>query len=260
METMKLEIRDNVAWLTFSRPDAANTVGPGFVKDLYEAATRCAGDPEVRAVVITAEGRFFSAGGDARHFLEIGDRLPAAVLEMTGPLHSAIARFAQMDAPVIAAVNGPAAGAGICLVAMCDLAIAARSAKFLVAFPGIGFSIDTGGTYFLPKVLGPRRALELALTGRTLDADEALAWGLVNRVVDDGELHAEVEKLARKLASGATRAFGTIKRLVHSGFLEGMETHMEHEARALSEMTKTEDAREGLRAFAEKRPPRFVGR
>jgi 2-(1,2-epoxy-1,2-dihydrophenyl)acetyl-CoA isomerase len=98
------------------------------------------------------------------------------------------------------------------------------------------------------------------LTGRTLDADEALAWGLVNRVVDDAELPGEVEKLAKKLASGATKAFGTIKRLVHSGFLEGMETQMEREARALSEMTKTEDAREGLRAFAEKRPPRFVGR
>jgi 2-(1,2-epoxy-1,2-dihydrophenyl)acetyl-CoA isomerase len=260
METMKLEIRGHVAWLTFSRPDAANTVGPAFVKDLYEAANRCAADPEVRAVVITGEGRFFSAGGDARHFLELGDRLPAAVLEMTGPLHAAIARFAQMDAPVIGAVNGTAAGAGICMVAMCDLAIAARSAKFLVAFPGIGFSIDTGGTYFLPKVLGPRRALELMLTGKTLDAEEALAWGLVNRVVDDGELLSEAERLATKLAAGPSKAYGAIKRLVHSGFVEPMETHMEREARTLAEITATEDAREGMRSFAEKRAPRFVGR
>jgi len=260
METMRLEVREHVAWLTFSRPKAANTFGPDFVKDLYEASHRCAADADVRAVVITGEGRFFSAGGDARHFLELGDRLPEAVLEMTGPLHSAVARFAQMDAPVIAAVNGPAAGGGLCLVAMCDLAIAARSAKFVVAFPGIGFSVDTGGTYFLPKVLGPRRALELMLTGKTLDADEALAWGLVNRVVDDADLLAEAERLAKKLADGATKAFGAIKRLVHGGFVEPMETHMEREARTLADVTATADAREGLRAFAEKRPPRFVGR
>jgi 2-(1,2-epoxy-1,2-dihydrophenyl)acetyl-CoA isomerase len=260
METMRLEIREHVAWLTFSRPQAANTFDAAFVKDLYEAANRCAADPEIRAVVMTGEGRFFSAGGDARHFLELGERLPAAVLEMTGPLHAAVARFAQMDAPVVAAVNGPAAGGGLCLVAMCDLAIAARSAKFVLAFPSIGFSIDTGGTYFLPKVLGPRRVLELALTGKTLDAEEALAWGLVNRVVDDGALLTEAEALAAKLASGPSRAFGAIKRLVHSGSIEAMESHMEREARTLSEITATADASEGLRAFAEKRPPRFVGR
>ena len=260
METMRLEVRDQVAWVTFSRPKRANTFGPEFVADLYEAANRCATDASIRAVVLTGEGRFFSAGGDAKHFIELGERLPAAVLEMTGPLHAAVARFAQMDAPVIAAVNGPAAGGGLCLVAMCDLAVAARSAKCLVAFPGIGFSIDTGGTYFLPKVLGPRRALELMLTGRTLDAEEALAWGLVNRVVDDGELIAETERLAKQLAAGPGRAFGAIKRLVHSGFVEAMETHMEHEARTLAEITATEDAREGLRAFAEKRAARFAGR
>jgi 2-(1,2-epoxy-1,2-dihydrophenyl)acetyl-CoA isomerase len=260
METMRIEIREHVAWLTFSRPQAANTFDATFVKDLYEAANRCSADTEVRAVVMTGEGRFFSAGGDARHFLELGDRLPAAVLEMTGPLHAAVARFAQMDAPVIAAVNGPAAGGGLCLVAMCDLAIAARSAKFVLAFPAIGFSIDTGGTYFLPKVLGPRRTLELALTGKTLDAEEALAWGLVNRVVDDGALLAEAEALAKKLAAGPSRAFGAIKRLVHSGWVEAMESHMEREARTLSEITASADAAEGLRAFTEKRPPRFVGR
>ncbi len=260
MESMKLEVRDGVGWLTFTRPAHANTFDMAFVNEISEYANRCASDPEIRAVVITGEGKFFSAGGDAKLFVELGDELPAAVLEMTGPLHSAVARFAQMDAPVIAAVNGPAAGGGLCLVAMADLAIAARSAKFVVAFPGIGFSIDTGGSYFLPKVIGPRRALELALTGRTLNADEALAWGLVNKVVDDADLLKEAGALATKLAQGPSKAFGEIKRLVHMGFVEGMETHMEREARVLSGLTRSEDAKEGVRAFSEKRPPKFVGR
>jgi 2-(1,2-epoxy-1,2-dihydrophenyl)acetyl-CoA isomerase len=260
MKTMTLDVRDQVAWLKLDRPQKANTIDFDFVKDIDEAAAACEGNAEVRAVVITADGRFFSAGGDAKTFLALGDRLPQAVIDMTGPLHGAVARFAQMDAPVIAAVNGTAAGGGLCLVAMCDLAIAARSAKFVLAFPGIGFSIDTGGTYFLPKVLGPRRALELMLTAKTLDAEEALAWGLVNRVVDDAALLTETEALARKLAAGPSKAFGAIKRLVHSGFVEPMEAHMDREARTLAEIMRTADAHEGLRAFSEKRPPRFLGR
>lgn len=259
MNTIKLEIRDHIGWLTFARPDAANSIDPQFARELYTVAHQCATDHDIRAVVITGEGRFFSAGGDVRHFAEVGDRLPAAILDITDHLHSAIARFAQMDAPVIAAVNGPAAGAGLGLVAMSDLAIAARSAKFRVAFAGIGFSVDSGGTYFLPKVLGPRRALELMLSNRTLDAAEALAWGLVNRVVDDAELLADAEHWAKTLAAGPSKAFGAIKRLVHSSCSEPLETHMEREARTLAEITTTADAREGVRAFVEKRPARFTG-
>src|SRR5256885_17042187 len=130
MKTIRLEVRDHVGWLTLAQPAKANTFDFDFVKELYDAASECATNPEVRAVVISGEARFFSAGGDAKLFVELGERLPKAVLDMTAPLHAAVARFAQMDAPVIAAVNGPAAGGGLCLVAMADLAIAARSAKF----------------------------------------------------------------------------------------------------------------------------------
>jgi len=257
---MRLEVRDHVAWLTFSRPERANVFDYDFVEDLYEASLECASNDDIRAVVIAAEGRFFSAGGDAKLFVQLGDGLPKAVLELTGRLHSAVARFAQMDAPVITAVNGPAAGGGLSLVAMADLAIAARSARFVLAFPAIGFSIDTGGSWFLPKVIGPRRTLELALTGKTLDAEEALSWGLVNRVVDDADLLKEAGALAAKLAAGPSKAFGAIKRLVHSNFAHPMEAHMEREAQTLSGLTKGPDAREGIKAFGEKRPPRFVGR
>jgi 2-(1,2-epoxy-1,2-dihydrophenyl)acetyl-CoA isomerase len=260
LKTMSLEVRDHVGWLRLTRPEQGNTFDRDFVHDLFDASLECTTNPDIRAVVLTSEGRFFSAGGDVKLFVRLGDELPKAVYELTSPLHAAVARFAQMDAPMIAAVNGTAAGGGLCLVAMCDLAIAARSAKFAVAFPGIGFSIDTGGSYFLPKILGARRALELMLTGKRLDAEEALAWGLVNRVVDDDALVAEAEALAKKLAQGPAKAFGAIKRLVHSSFLEAMETHMEREARTLAGVTGTEDAREGVRAFAEKRPARFKGR
>ena len=257
---MRLEVSEHVGWLTLAQPEKANTFDVDFVKELHDASSECATNDEIRAVVITGEGRFFSAGGDVKLFTQLGEGLPRAVLDLTAPLHSAVARFAKMDAPVIAAVNGTAAGGGLCLVAMADLAIAARSAKFVVAFPGIGFSMDTGGSYFLPKVIGARRALELALTGKILDAEEALAWGLVNRVVDDADLLKEAGALATKLAQGPSKAFGAIKRLVHSGWTEPMETHMEREAQTLSDLTKGDDAREGIKAFREKRPPRFVGK
>jgi 2-(1,2-epoxy-1,2-dihydrophenyl)acetyl-CoA isomerase len=255
-----LEKRDGVAWLRLARPEQANTMNLELSKDLHEAALRCGDDASVRAVVLTGEGRFFCAGGDARYLIGEGDALPRAVREATTYLHAAISRFARMDPPVIAAVNGPAAGGGVCLVAMSDLALAARSAHFSIAFPQLGFSIDCGGTFFLPRVMGERRAFEFVLSGKRLSADEAAATGLVTRVVDDEKLLAEASELAAKLASGATRAFGSIKRLLRASSAEGLEAHLENESRALAEVVKSRDAREGLAAFAEKRPARFEGR
>jgi len=255
-----LEVLDGVAWVRLARPEQANTMNLELSKDLHEAALRCGDDSAVRAVVLTGEGRFFCAGGDARYLAGEGDALPRAVREATTYIHAAISRFARMDPPVIAAVNGPAAGGGVCLVAMSDLAIAARSAHFSIAFPQLGFSIDCGGTFFLPRVLGERRALEFILTGRRLSAEDAAAAGLVTRVVDDAKLMSEVGELAAKLASGATRAYGAIKRLLRASNAENLEAHLENESRALADIVKTHDAREGLAAFAAKRAARFEGR
>jgi 2-(1,2-epoxy-1,2-dihydrophenyl)acetyl-CoA isomerase len=257
--TVTLEKSDGVAWVRLARPQLANTMNLELAKDLHEASLACGDDAEVRAVVLTGEGRFFCAGGDVRYLHGQGDALSRAVRESTTYLHAAISRFARMDAPVISAVNGPAAGGGVCLVAMSDLAIAARSAHFTAAFPQIGFSMDCGGTFFLPRVMGERRALEFILSGARLSAEEALAAGLVTRVVPDTELLAQAGALAARLASGATRAFGGIKRLVRAATSTALEAHLENESRTLAETVNTRDAREGLAAFAEKRAARFEG-
>jgi 2-(1,2-epoxy-1,2-dihydrophenyl)acetyl-CoA isomerase len=255
-----LEQRDGVAWVRLARPDQANTMNLELSKDLHEAALRCGDDPAVRAVVLTGEGRFFCAGGDARYLAGEGDALPRAVREATTYIHAAISRFARMDPPVIAAVNGPAAGGGVCLVAMSDLALSARSAHYSIAFPQLGFSIDCGGTFFLPRLMGERRAFEFILTGQRLSAEQAAAAGLVTRVVDDAKLLSEAAELAARLASGATRALGGIKRLLRASSAENLEAQLENESRTLAEVVKSRDAREGLAAFAEKRAARFEGR
>jgi 2-(1,2-epoxy-1,2-dihydrophenyl)acetyl-CoA isomerase len=257
MKAIKFEIRDRVAWLTIDGDEGLNTFNPDFAKEFCEASLVCAGNKDVRAVVITGAGnRFFSAGANLKLWNARGDQVYRIVFEMTTLLHPAIARFAQMDAPVIAAVNGMAVGGALCIIAGCDLAIAARSAKFMIAYPNLGQTPDLGGTFFLPRILGARRALELMLLRPTLDAEKALEWGIVNKVVDDADLHSEVEKLATELSKGPSRAFGAIKRLVYSG-LNSMEAQMELEARTLTEVISTADSREGLAAFIEKRQPVF---
>jgi 2-(1,2-epoxy-1,2-dihydrophenyl)acetyl-CoA isomerase len=160
---------------------------------------------------------------------------------------------------VIAAVNGSAGGAGMSLCLFADLVLAAESAKFTLAYTRAGLSPDGGSTYFLPRIIGVRRALELALTNRVLTAKEALDWGIVTRVVPDAELQAEAQTLAKQLAAGATRAFGAAKRLLHHSSSESLETQMELEAQAIADQARTRDAREGIAAFIAKRPASFRG-
>jgi 2-(1,2-epoxy-1,2-dihydrophenyl)acetyl-CoA isomerase len=257
---VSLERRDGVAWVRLARPEQANTMNLGLCKDLHEAAMRCSDDPAIRAVVLTGEGRFFCAGGDARFLSGQGEALPRAVREATTYVHAAISRFARMDPPLIAAVNGPAAGGGVCLVAMSDIALSARSAHYTIAFPQLGFTIDCGGTFFLPRVMGERRAFDFVLGGQRLTAEDAAAAGLVTRVVDDADLLAQAGALAERLAKGATRALGGIKRLLRASAAESLEAQLENESRTLAETVKTRDAREGLAAFAEKRAAIFEGR
>ena len=164
-----------------------------------------------------------------------------------------------MDAPLIAAVNGSAGGAGMSLCLFADLVLAAESAKFTLAYTRAGLSPDGGSTYFLPRIVGLRRALELALTNRVLGAQEALDWGIVTKVVPDSELQAEAQALASQLASGATRAFGAARRLLHHSFAESLETQMELEAQAIANQARTRDAREGIAAFIAKRKASFTG-
>ncbi|MGH7949365.1 MAG: enoyl-CoA hydratase/isomerase family protein [Candidatus Binataceae bacterium] len=249
------EVRDGVGHLRINRPDAANSLNSTVAAELMDAMVRCEDDRAVRAVVVGGTGRFFCAGADLKGFFSESEGLKSRV----SVFHAVISRIVRAEFPVIAAVNGAAAGAGMGLACACDLAVAGESAKFTMAYARIGLSPDGSTTYFLPRLIGMRRALELAYANRTLSAREALEWGLVTRVVADDRLESEAHALAAQLASGPTRAFGAAKRLMHAGWTTPLETQIDAELRMIGEMARTEDAREAIAAFVAKRAPKFTG-
>jgi 2-(1,2-epoxy-1,2-dihydrophenyl)acetyl-CoA isomerase len=258
-KTLLFDIRENVAHITLNRPEAANSINEEMGKDLMHAALRCDEDPEIRAVLISGAGKIFSGGGDLKAFLAKGDQLPYHVKEITTYLHAAISRLTRMDAPVVAAVRGAVAGAGMSIAIACDIVVAAETTRFMVAYTRAGLTPDGSATYFLPRIVGLKRALELTLTNRMFSAQEALQWGLVTRVVPDNELLAQARAIAVQLAAGPTRAYGVSKRLLHSGWAETLETQMENESQAIANSARTADAREGITAFLEKRPTKYKG-
>lgn len=253
------EVGDGIARLTLDRPNAANALTPGLCRELFEAFVACDEREDVRAALLTGAGNMFSAGGDLRFFASRGEELGADMKRMTGHLHAAISRMAHMDAPVVCAVNGMAAGAGVSLAIACDFTIAARSARFAMAYTAAGLSPDGSSTWFLPRLVGMRRARELLLTNRALSAAEALEMDLIDQVVDDDALADEAEARAQAFASGPTRAYGGLKRLLQESWSGGLETQMERETRMIADVSKTDDAKEGIAAFLAKRKPTFRG-
>ncbi len=258
-QNLRFELADGLATLTLDRPDAANAIDLALARELMHAAIRCDEDPAVRAVLLTGSGRMFCAGGDLKAFAAHGETLPALLKELTVYLHAATSRFARMEAPLVVAVNGTAAGAGFSLAVSGDLVVMAESAKLAMAYTAAGLSPDGSSSYFLPRLVGLRRTQELMLTNRRLSAAEALDWGLVNRVVPDAELVETSRALARGLAAGPTRAFGVVKKLLATSFQESLETQMELEARGIAAMAGTADGREGITAFLAKRAAKFGG-
>lgn len=256
---IELSVKDHVAHLVLNRPDRANVVNAETARELLAAAIECDENPDIRAVLIRAKGPMFCGGGDLKTFVKQGDDLPAYLKETTTYLHGAVSRLTRQSAPVVCAVHGFAAGGGFSLAISGDLVLASQSAKFTMAYTKAGLTPDGSSTYFLPRLVGLRRALDLALTNRVLSADEAVEWGLASRVVSDEDLVSEAEALASSLAEGATWALGAAKRLLHGGFGESLETQMEMETRAIADSVRTHDGREGIRAFVEKRQPAFTG-
>jgi len=254
------DVVDGIGAITFNRPDEANAMDLDVMRNLMHIAIECDEDPTIRTVVITGNGNFFSAGGDLAAFEAAGAEAGALIKEMTTYFHAAVSRFSRMNAPIIAAVNGMAAGAGFSLVAACDVAIASESARFTSAYTAASLSPDGSSTYFVPRLVGLRRAMELMLTNRRLSAHEALEWGLVNEVVADDHLTERTMELGRDFAQGATLAYGRVKALLHDSFANTLESQMELEARGIAALTHTHDGREGVSAFREKRTPRFEGR
>jgi len=258
--TLTLDIRDHIARLTLNRPEVGNALNDAMARDLMDAALQCSEDPTVRVVLFSGAGATFCVGGDLKMFAAGGDQLPSGAKELTTYLHAAISFLARMDAPVIAVVQGAAAGAGLSLACACDLLVAAESARFRVAYTRVGLTPDGSSTYFLPRLIGLRRALELTLTNRTLTTQEAYDWGLVNVVAPDAELTMRAEELAAQLVAGAPLALGAAKRLLHASWNTTLETQMASESQAIADITRTADTREGIAAFVEKRTPHYTGK
>ena len=254
-------VTGRVATLTLNRPDRLNALSSSILDGLLEALPRLGADPEIAVVVLTGAGRGFCAGGDVKsmadgtsllHVEDAAQRLRAR-MEVSRLLH-------EIPKPTIAMVNGPAAGAGLAMALACDLRIASASARFITAFVKVGFSGDFGGSYFLSKLVGSGKARELYYTGEPLDAAQALALGIVNRVVPDAELTDATAALATRLARGPSIALGLMKQNFNAAETGTLSELLDLEAEHQIKTGRTEDHLEAARAFVEKRAPIFRGR
>lgn len=254
-----LHVEGAVGTITFNRPAVLNALDDEMIMALRVYAEALANDRRVRCVLLRGEGPAFLAGGDVAMFHARLDELPQLSLRLARELHFGVLALARMPKPVLAAVHGAVAGAGLSLMAACDLAIAADNARFAVAYSRIGVSPDGGGTYFLTRLLGRRKALQLMLLADPIDAPSALGLGLVNRIVPAAVLDEEARKLAARLADGPTLAYAETKRLITAAGENSLDAQLEAEAQAFSRLAGSNDMREGVTAFVEKRAPRFRG-
>ncbi len=254
--TVSLTVENHVATVTLDRPAAGNAMNLRFGADFLDVAQRLQRDTAVRAVLLTGAGRHFCFGGDLKAMVDSGAGIREYLAELTTNLHAAIAVFMRMDAPVVAAVNGTAAGAGLGLVLMADLAVAGSGSKFTAAYTGVALTPDGANTFLLPRAIGHKRAMELFLTNRVLSATEALQWGLVNEVVDDAAVVERARALAERLAHGPRGAYGAVKRLLDSA-APGLEAQLALESATIAARGVSDEAREGIAAFLAKRRPDF---
>jgi 2-(1,2-epoxy-1,2-dihydrophenyl)acetyl-CoA isomerase len=257
---IELTVRDRVGTVTMNRPEALNAWTSELAGDLHGALTVLECDPEVRAIVITGAGRAFSAGAD----LKAGAALtPEGKPDLATRLRTAynplILKVSSTAKPVIAAVNGPAVGIGCSLALACDLVIAAQSAYFLMAFVNIGLGLDGGSSATLPARVGHARAFEIAYLGERISASQALAWGLVNRVVADEKLETEVGSVAARLAAGPPGSYASIKRAINHHLYAGLEDQLELEVTLQQQRAESADFAEGVLAFLQKRQAKFTG-
>jgi 2-(1,2-epoxy-1,2-dihydrophenyl)acetyl-CoA isomerase len=254
-ETLTFAQSGPVTTIVLNRPDAANGMNDALTRELAAAAVLCDNE-STKVVTITGAGRFFSAGGDLKSMA--GAPNPGVFVKgIADDLHRALSTFARMDAVLITSVNGTAAGAGFSLAAVGDLALAAESAKFTMAYTRAGLSPDGSSSYYLPRLIGLRRTQELMLTNRTLTAAEALDWGLLTEVVPDAELAARTEELAAQMATTSRTSNGTVKRLLLGTYRTGLEEQMELESQYIKASAQSADGQEGIAAFVGKRAPEF---
>jgi len=260
-DTILLDIENGAARLTLNRPDRLNSFTADMHREVAEALTRVERDHDIRVLLMTGAGRAFCAGQD------LADRAVAPGADdvdlgesLENRYNPLIRRLVELPKPVVCAVNGVAAGAGANIAFASDIVLAAKTAKFIQSFSNIGLLPDSGGTWILPRLVGHARALGLALTGEPISAERAENWGLIWRAVDDDQLKEEAEKLVGRLASGPTRGFAAIKQAMRRGWLAGLNEQLDLERDLQRELGRSDDYREGVAAFTEKRKPNFIGR
>jgi 2-(1,2-epoxy-1,2-dihydrophenyl)acetyl-CoA isomerase len=259
-ETIDLTTEGGAARILLNRPEALNAWNEQFGRDLLDAVTTVASDEAIRAVLITGAGRGFSSGADLKEQRSTADDgVPDLSARLKEIYHPLITSLREMPKPAIAAVNGPAVGIGCSLALACDLILAAESAYFLLAFVNIGLIPDGGSTAFLPARIGYARAAEMAMLGERVAAEQALDWGLVNRVVPDGELDSAAGELLERLAAGPTASYAGSKRLLNRRMYADLAGQLDAEADAQREQGNSQDFIEGVLSFVEKRPPNFTG-
>ena len=262
LETVTYEFKGDVATITMNRPDALNALSVQLTQDLSAAVRQAVGDG-ARAVVLTGNGRAFCSGGDLREMQSMGEMEGRVEAFLEGPLealHELIRLIRETPIPFVAAVNGVCAGAGVNIALACDMVIAADDAAFREAFVRIGLSPDCGGTFFLPRAIGEKRAAELFMTGDAVTAERAAQIGMINSVVPAADLMAEAGKLAEKLAAAPTGAIGRIKRMLNASTSNDLTAQLALEHECQIESGRSSDFKEGVAAFFEKRPPMFTGK
>lgn len=256
-----LDLHGGVAHLQLNRPTSANGLNIEMLEGLHEVLKKIQGEPRVRVVLLTGKGSNFCAGGDVHVFAAQGENLPYYIRQATALLQVVIGALIQLDAPVIAAVQGyTAGGGGMGLLCASDLVIAGQGAKFMAGATRVGMAPDAGLSVTLPRLIGARKATELLLTNEPVSAADAVAMGLINRMVPDAELASAAMAYAQKLANGAPRAMAATKRLLWTGVGLGVDAAMPEESRTVADLCRTEDVHEGLAAVIEKRTPVFKGR
>jgi 2-(1,2-epoxy-1,2-dihydrophenyl)acetyl-CoA isomerase len=255
-DRITVSVVEGLAIMRLTRAEAGNAIDPAWVAAFGDAVAGCAG---ARAVLIRAEGPAFTVGGDLKHFASRLDDLGGALQEMVPAFHEALGALASLPAPVVCALQGPIAGGGLGLALCADVVLAAPSARFVCGFSLLGLSGDGGGTWWLPRLIGPRRAAEMMLLNRSVSAEEAVSWGLVTRVVKADQLDAEAMSIARELASGPTRSLAHMKRLLRESWTASLPEQLDAETAAMIDCGGTADARAGVDAFAGRRTPDFKG-
>lgn len=261
LQTIDYSVADSVATVCLNRPEVRNAINMQMVDEILDVAHRIAQDDSIRAVLICGNGPALTVGGDIEHFLAgPGEQFGALFAKMTAPFHEAFRILSRIDAPIVTAAHGAIAGGGLGYVYAADLVIAAEGTKFVTAFAALGLSGDGGGTWHLPRLIGPRRAAEAYLRNRPIEAAEALQWGLINEIVPAAELRSRAEAVARELASGPTRGFARMRALLRDTWHNDLPTQLQAETEALRYTGDTADATKAINDFAAKRRPEFNGR